>query len=151
MKERSTADRIHSATIGFLRAMRRFDDVAGLSAPRLSILSVLYFAGPMSPGALAAREQVTPATMTRHIQGLEGEGLVERSKTSKDNRVVTLALTRAGRARFEAARKARLEALEAAVGDLTVEERADLDRAADLLAALARRLTQAGPRGPSGS
>lgn len=151
MKGRSTADGIHSATIGFLRAMRRFDDVADLSAPRLSILSVLYFAGPMSLGALAAREQVTPATMTRHIQGLEGEGLVKRSKTSTDNRVVTLALTRSGRARFEAARKARLAALEVAVDELTAEERADLDRAADLLAVLARRLIPAAPRGPSGS
>lgn len=151
MKERSTADRIHSATIGFLRAMRRFDDVADLSAPRLSILSVLYFAGPMSLGALAAREQVTPATMTRHIQGLEDEGLVKRSKTSTDNRVVTLALTRAGRTRFEAARKARLAALEAAVGDLTAEDRADLDRAAALLTGLTGRLTPPVPRGPSGS
>lgn len=144
--QRSTAERIHSATIRFLRAMRRYDGVSELSAPRLSILSVLYFAGPMKAGQLAAREQVTAATMTRHLQGLEAEGLVARGKTQDDSRVVTVALTRTGRARFEAARQARLAALEAAVRQLPPEEAAALAAAAPVLLSLADRLDAKGGR-----
>lgn len=142
MTGKGTADRIHTASIRFLRAMRQFDGGAGLSAPRLSILSVLYFTGPMSLGALAGREQVRPATMTRHIQGLEAEDLVARSKRLKDNRVVTVALTRKGRRRFEMARKARLDALNSAVAELDATGIAALDAAEPVLLALSERLSQ---------
>ena len=72
------ADRLHSAAIHLLRSLRREDDAVGLSAPRLSALSVVVFAGPITLGALAAAEQVRPPTMTRLVQALEAEGLVER-------------------------------------------------------------------------
>ena len=52
------SDRLHSAAIHLLRAARRDDESFGLSAARLSALSVVVFAGPLSLGALAAAEQV---------------------------------------------------------------------------------------------
>ncbi|WP_339742889.1 MarR family transcriptional regulator [uncultured Maricaulis sp.] len=138
---RTTGDRVHSAAIRFLRAVRTVDDGARLSAPRLSILSVLAFKGPLSLGSLAEAEQVTPATMTRHIQGLETGGLVSRAKTSKDNRVVTISLSGEGRRQFDAARNARLAALDSAVAALEPEDIAKLDAASAALLALAERLT----------
>src|ERR671933_1067936 len=74
----ATADRLHSAAIHLLRRVRRQDDASGLTAPRLSALSVIVFGGPLTLGALAAAEQVRPPTMTRIVQALEEAGLVVR-------------------------------------------------------------------------
>ena len=52
-----TADRLHSAAIHVLRMLRAEDAALGLTAPKLSALSVLVFRGPLSVGELAAAEQ----------------------------------------------------------------------------------------------
>ena len=48
----ATADRLHSAAIHLLRRVRRQDAASGLTAPRLSALSVVVFAGPVTLGQL---------------------------------------------------------------------------------------------------
>ncbi|MDQ4087754.1 MAG: hypothetical protein M3177_07075, partial [Pseudomonadota bacterium] len=48
------AARLHSAAIRLLRMARRDDRDSGLSAPRLSALAVIVFAGPLSLAELAA-------------------------------------------------------------------------------------------------
>ena len=40
------AERLHGAAIHLLRRLRREDNASGLTAPRLSALSVVVFAGP---------------------------------------------------------------------------------------------------------
>ena len=72
------ADQLHSAAIHLLRTLRKEDDSSGLSAPRLSALSVVVFGGPLTLGQLARAEQVRPPTMTRIVTGLAG-GFVTRS------------------------------------------------------------------------
>ena len=59
------ADRWHSLAIHLLRRLRREDVKAGLTGPRLSALSVIVFAGPVTLGELAAAEQVAPPTVTK--------------------------------------------------------------------------------------
>ena len=54
----AVADRLHSAAIHLLRRLRVEDEALGISAPRLSALSVLVFAGPRRVGELAEAEQV---------------------------------------------------------------------------------------------
>ena len=49
----ATADSLHSAAIHLLRKLRRIDAGSGLNAPRLSALSVIVFAGPLTLGQLA--------------------------------------------------------------------------------------------------
>jgi hypothetical protein len=56
------ADQLHSAAIHLLRQLRKEDDASGLSAPRLSALSVVVFGGPLTLGALARAEQVKRST-----------------------------------------------------------------------------------------
>src|SRR5665811_244600 len=73
------ADRVHSAAIHLLRALRKQDDKWGLSAPRLSALSVVVFSGRITLGGLARAEQVRPPTMTRLVRALELQKLVTRS------------------------------------------------------------------------
>src|SRR5437870_12705539 len=81
------ADRFHSAAIHALRHIRRDDPETGLSAARLSALSVLVFGGARTLGELAAAEHVRPATMTRIVQALEQEALVRRESDPDDGRV----------------------------------------------------------------
>ena len=64
------ADQLHSAAIHLLRQLRKEDDASGLSAPRLSALSVVVFGGPVTLGQLARAEQVRPPTMTKIVTGL---------------------------------------------------------------------------------
>src|SRR5690349_19544850 len=90
------ADRLHSAAIHLLRRLRREDDASGLSAPRLSALSVVVFGGPTTLGALAAAEQVRPPTMTRVVQSLEHDGLVKRESVEGDARSVLITATPRG-------------------------------------------------------
>jgi hypothetical protein len=46
--ENEIADRLHSAAIHLLRKLRTQDDLSRLSAPKLSALSVIVFAAPIT-------------------------------------------------------------------------------------------------------
>ena len=92
-----TAERLHSIAIHLLRRLRKVDEATGLSGPRLSALSVVVFAGPVTITELAAAEQVKPPTMTRLVQGLEAEGLVKRRADAADGRVSRIEATTRGR------------------------------------------------------
>lgn len=117
------ADRLHSAAIHLLRRLRREDDASGLSAPRLSALSVIVFGGPVTMGALAAAEQVRVPTMSRLVGTLEADGLVRRIADPHDGRVVRLDATAAGRKLLQAGRQRRVDVLAAEVGALAPAER----------------------------
>ena len=132
------ADAIHSAAIHLLRWLRREDDRSGLSAPRLSALSVVVFGGPVTLGELAAAEQVRPPTMTRLVQALEADGLVSRVADPGDARVTRLRATAKGRRLLAAGRARRVAALEAGVARLDAGERETLARAAEIIERLAK-------------
>jgi DNA-binding MarR family transcriptional regulator len=135
----AVADRLHSAAIHLLRSLRREDDRGGLSAPRLSALSVLVHAGPLTLGGLAAAEQVRPPTMTRLVQALEADGLVSRAPDARDGRVTRLAATARGRRLLAAGRARRVAALARRLAALPAEERLALARAAATVERLAAR------------
>ena len=132
------ADRLHSAAIHLLRRLRRQDEASGLSAPRLSALSVVVYAGPLTLGALAAAEQVRPPTMTRLVAALEAAGLVERMASPDDRRRVLLRATPAGERLLREGRTRRVESLARHLTALPPADRAALERAAEVLDDLAR-------------
>src|ERR671919_2795330 len=90
------ADRLHSAAIHLLRRLRVEDEALGISAPRLSVLSVLVFAGPKRIGELARIEQVEPPTMTKLVDGLVRDGLAIREADADDARAVRVRATPVG-------------------------------------------------------
>jgi DNA-binding MarR family transcriptional regulator len=102
------ADVIHSAAIHLLRHVAREDPKAGITAARLSALSVIVFAGPLGLTELADAQQVRPPTMTRIVNALEAAGLVEKRRSGRN---VTLTATAEGRALLQAARARRLAVL----------------------------------------
>ena len=133
------ADRFHSAAIHALRHVRREDPATGLSAARLSALSVLVFGGPRTLGELAAAEQVRPATMTRIAQSLVEEGYALRNADPADGRVARLSATPKGRKVMQQGRERRVETLARLLRRLTPEEVMRIQETADLVE---RALTQ---------
>jgi DNA-binding MarR family transcriptional regulator len=133
------ADRFHSAAIHALRHVRREDPATGLSAARLSALSVLVFGGPRTIGELAAAEQVRPPTMTRIVRALEEESLVEREADPHDGRRALLHATSKGKRVLSRGRERRVERLAELLGRLPAGDVATIHAAAELVeAALAK-------------
>jgi DNA-binding MarR family transcriptional regulator len=145
--ELEAADRFHSAAIHALRHVRREDPASGLSAARLSALSVLVFGGDRTLGELAAAEHVRPATMTKIVQALEDGGYVRRAPDPSDRRVVRVAATRTGERVMWRAREARVERLGELLGRLPQRDVARVRDAAELVerALSGGAVTAAGP------
>lgn len=133
-----TADRLHSAAIHLLRRLRSEDAAAGLSAPRLSALSVIVFSPhPPTLGELAEAEQVRPPTISRLVKELEAEGLVERLPDPDDRRVQRLRATAEGRRLLHEGRRRRVAVLARDLERLPPADLEVLEAAADLLEHLA--------------
>lgn len=140
----SVADELHSAAIHLLRQLRKEDDASGLSAPRLSALSVVVFGGPLTLGGLARAEQVRPPTMTRIVTGLEKEGLVQRKGDARDKRLTHIEATAKGQKVLAAGRARRVEKLAHAVERLRRQELAELRRGVHLLREVIASMRTAG-------
>jgi DNA-binding MarR family transcriptional regulator len=133
------ADRLHSAAIHLLRRVRKVDEESGLSAARLSALSVLVFGGPTTIGELARLEQVSPPTMTRLVQALERDGLVVREAHEMDGRAVLLRATDEGRSILEQGRERRVAELAGLLARLPADELRALGDAAEMIKAVLGR------------
>jgi DNA-binding MarR family transcriptional regulator len=127
------ADRLHSVAIHLLRRLRKEDDASGLSAPRLSALSVVVFGGPITLGQLAAAEQVRPPTMTRLVQALEHDGLLARETDPADARVIRVRATARGKRLLMAGRARRVRLLARELAALPTAERASIATAVHTL------------------
>jgi DNA-binding MarR family transcriptional regulator len=127
------AERFHSAATHLLRSLRRQDDSTGITAPRLSALSVVVFAGPLTLGELAAAEQVRAPTMSRLVSSLEAEGLVLRVGDTQDRRVVRVSATPAGVRMLEAGKERRIASLAKRLHRLEPQEVAILEQAATIV------------------
>jgi DNA-binding MarR family transcriptional regulator len=115
-----------------LRTLRKEDDASGLSAPRLSALSVVVFGGPLTLGQLARAEQVRPPTMTRIVTGLEKAGLVKRVGDPRDHRLTRIQATARGQRVLAAGRARRVKLLTESVKSLEPNELAELGRGIQL-------------------
>ncbi|HIF07827.1 MAG TPA: MarR family transcriptional regulator [Gemmatimonadetes bacterium] len=128
-----TADALHSAAIHLLRRLRTQDDALGLSAPRLSALSVVVFGGPVTITQLASAEQVSPATISRMVKEMEWEGLLTRERDPADGRVQRIGATEKGAALLQEGRRKRVAVLSEMLAALPAGERRLLGKAARLL------------------
>ena len=132
------ASGLHKASIRLLRTLRREDRASGISAPRLSALSVLVFAGPLSLADLADAEGVKPPTMSRIVEKLVRDDLATREADPANRRMVRIAATEAGRALLEAGRARRLAALATMLRPLAESELRALGRGIEILERITR-------------
>ena len=105
----------------------------GLSAARLSALSVIVFGGPIRISALARAEQVKTPTMTPVAAALARAGLITRKADATDGRAMILRATPKGAKLMAEARARRVENLAGALRPLPAAERAVLREAAAIL------------------
>ncbi|HEY6449652.1 MAG TPA: MarR family transcriptional regulator [Candidatus Cybelea sp.] len=113
--------------------MRSADVHSGLTAPRLSVLSVLTFGGDRTITQLADAEQVRAPTMTRLIDGLQRDGFVRRTSDPHDARIARVTATEKGRSTLEAARERRVGAIEKLLRRLSPSQLRTLAQAATII------------------
>ena len=124
------------AVIRLARQLRFRRPDSPVSLSQLSALATLVKEGPITPGALAARERVRPPSMTRVIASLVDLGFVDRIAHPDDRRQVLVSVSQAGMELIEAERRASREWLQRRLDELTADERATLLAAADLMLAI---------------
>lgn len=112
--------------IRLLRTVRRVDESSGLTAPRLSALSVIVFHGPITLGKLAEAEQVRPPTMTRIVNALEEQELVLKAQDPTDGRVIRIAATTKGKRVLIRGRARRVQVLTEQIRQLEKVEQENL-------------------------
>ena len=134
----SLAEGLNSVAIHLVRRLRRADVALGVGSSRLSALAVLVFGGPQSLGELASAEQVTPATMSRVVSGLEADGLAVRRLNLKDRRSLRITATPRGRRLMYRGRRLRVERLADRLQDLTLGDLGQLERGVEILRRLER-------------
>ena len=106
---------------------------AGLTPSQLSALAVIGNHGPLTLGALADQERLTPPSVTKLVTRLEAAGLVVRTTDGADRRVAWVTLSGRGAALLAESRRRKTAWLAARIESLDGDERARLEAALDVL------------------
>jgi DNA-binding MarR family transcriptional regulator len=132
------APRLRLAVTRLARRLRREADLPGVSPTQVSALATIERAGPLTLGELAAHEGVQPPTITAAVGRLEEQDLVHRRVDPQDRRVHRVEISAAGRRLLEKNRSRKNAYLERRLRALSSDDRATIERAADLLEAILR-------------
>jgi DNA-binding MarR family transcriptional regulator len=130
--EAELASRLRLAVTRLARRLRT-QFPGQLSPSQLATLSTVERLGPLTLGELSAAERVKPPTMTKIVAGLEEQGLVSRTVDQSDRRVARVEATAAGLTFLEESRQQKDAYLAERLRSLDAGERAELERAAELL------------------
>jgi len=100
----------------------------GLSLAKAGVLKHLVAAGDTLPlSQLAERSSCVKSNITQLVDRLEADGLVRRVSDPDDRRSVRAALTPAGRRQYEAASAAMTSSEREIFGELSADERRQLN------------------------
>jgi DNA-binding MarR family transcriptional regulator len=118
-----------------VRTARRLRQETGteLSPSLTAALSTIERHGPLTPGEVATRERIQRPTATRVLARLEEQGLIDRMPDVRDRRSSLLTASEAGRELLAELRTRKTAFLAARIDGLDAEDRATLERAADIL------------------
>jgi DNA-binding MarR family transcriptional regulator len=131
---------LHEHFARLSRQLRTLELPEGMTPERLSALSVIEKHGPISVTALAERERVRPATMSRMVSALVEEGLVKRSEDKTDGRGVLVSTTPKGRRTYQRAQELRLAHFAEALESLSDEQLAAMRNLTSVLEQLTAML-----------
>jgi DNA-binding MarR family transcriptional regulator len=92
---------LYGAFIAVGRMYKPWLDALGLTYPQYLVLSVLWEGDDQTIGAIAARLDLEPSTITPLVKRLEAAGFVARARNPADERQVKVLLTDPGRAARE--------------------------------------------------
>jgi DNA-binding MarR family transcriptional regulator len=135
MQMTSTPELAGHLRLVIVRTARRLRQEAGveLSPSLAAALATVGRHGPLTPSELAARERIQRPTATRVLARLEELGLIVRTPDPQDRRSSLVAVTEAGSALLDELRTRKTAFLAERLDGLDADERAVLDRAADIL------------------
>jgi DNA-binding MarR family transcriptional regulator len=121
--------------LALTRAARRLRQEAGssLSPSQGAALATIDRHGPLTPSELAARERIQRPTATRVLARLEESRLIVRAADPADRRSSLVSLSPAGAALLDEARTRKDAFLSQRLEALGPDDRATLERAAELL------------------
>jgi DNA-binding MarR family transcriptional regulator len=131
-------ERLRVALMDLFAAQRRLRGrdariEGGISFAHFQLLSVLFEGGEMSARQLSAEAGLTPATVTEMLDALASKGVVERTRSETDRRVITNRLTPEGRERVEAKRLQLMGRWDEALAELSTEDVEAAERVIGLL------------------
>jgi DNA-binding MarR family transcriptional regulator len=127
------ASDLRLAVLRLNRRLRAQRTDARVSLTHISALSTLHLLGPMTPGALAAKERVQPPSMTRIIAVLENLGFIGRAAHPTDGRQVIVSVLPPGAEYLQAEINAREAWLDSRLSELKAEQLQTLRAASDII------------------
>ncbi len=132
----AVANRLRPTLLKLARELRREVHSLGVSGYQVSLLVAIKQAPGVGVRALAAQERMSPAAISQRVARLEQAGLVRRTPDASDRRRHGLTLTEAGEAVLRSVKRRRTAWLAGRLAELTPEELAAVDAAAEPLARL---------------
>ena len=130
------AARLRLSATRLARMLRRQADL-GPSPSQLTALATIAGEGPLTLGALADIEHVAPPTITKVVEKLEAQGLIERRADVDDRRRSLATATPAGLALLAEGRARKDAILATRIAQLDAGQFARLAAALDVLEVLA--------------
>ena len=132
----SDSQRLARSVVRLARRLRQ-ERHTELTPTQLAVLGTVRVMGPATPSAIAARENVRPPSVTRTLNCLADDGYIVREPHPDDGRQVLVRLSDKGEVLLAEERNRRNAWLDGRLSTLTVDERATLRDASDLLERLA--------------
>jgi DNA-binding MarR family transcriptional regulator len=126
------ASQVRLGVTRLARKLRREGD-PGVTPTLLAALSTIERHGPMTAGSLASHEQVEKPTVTRLLAALDERELIDRTPDPLDRRVAWLQVSPSGRKLLQRTRRRKDEYLAKRIRDLSPEDQATLEVAAEIL------------------
>ena len=123
------ADGLRPVLLRVGRELRREARAVGVSPEQVALLVAIKYAPGIGIRELAARERVSPPAMTKHVDRLERDGLVDRTPSNDDRRRVGLTLTPDGHRVLRRVRSRRTAWLASRLRELDERELAAIEAA----------------------
>ncbi|OWJ94406.1 MarR family transcriptional regulator [Pseudomonas sp. A46] len=111
---------LYSTSLMMTKVYKPLLQELGLTYPQYLAMMVLWEGDGITVGEISSRMLTDPGSLTPLLKRLEAEGLITRTRSAKDERVVELRLTEQGRALHERAKT--VPACILAATDLTPEQ-----------------------------
>lgn len=104
----------------------KFERCAGISPSRLRLLQELFQVDEISQIKLQKAVDIDAAAITRHLKGLEEDGVINRRNNPADNRVTLVSLTEKGREKIVSYRKEKKQFINGLLAQFNEQDRTDL-------------------------
>lgn len=134
----AVADALRPVLLRVGRELRREARAEGISPEQVSLLVAIKHAPRIGVRDLAAHERISAPALTKHVDRLERDGLVERTPSPDDGRRIGITLTEEGQRVLRRVRSRRTAWLATRLRGLDDAERAAIEAAVEPLARLLR-------------